>query len=199
MSSRKEMIQCKDSIVILRSRATKNLYKSIRRQILDCTSFVFLFLARHSPQAVSGSQGKRFFTSFRMTKGLDSGRSRPGRTICCRRCSTLRAVRAAASQRGSSPLRLSPGSLLRRLRSLRLERAYVVSSQTLLHGQRRRCSRAEAGGASVASLRRAGLRLARLNAGFLRKPNTEQLIPTSQSALPSVTYSSLPRSLRTIQ
>ena len=34
-------------------RSTKNLYKSIRRQILDCTSFVFLLLARHSPQAVS--------------------------------------------------------------------------------------------------------------------------------------------------
>ena len=49
-------------------RATKNLYKSIRRQILDCTSFVFLLLARHSPQAAFGSQGKRFFTSFRMTK-----------------------------------------------------------------------------------------------------------------------------------
>ena len=41
-------------------------------QILDCTSFVSLLLARHSPQAASGSQGKRFFTSFRMTKGLDS-------------------------------------------------------------------------------------------------------------------------------
>ncbi len=49
-------------------RSTKNLYKSIRRQILDCTSFVFLLLARHSPQAAFGSQGKRFFTSFRMTK-----------------------------------------------------------------------------------------------------------------------------------
>ena len=73
MSSRKEMIQCKDSIVILRSIATKNLYKSIRRQILDCTAFVFLFLARHSPSAAFGSQGKRFFTSFRMTKGLGFG------------------------------------------------------------------------------------------------------------------------------
>ena len=54
--------------VILRSRATKNLYKSIRRQILDCTSFVSLLLARHSPQAAFGSQGKRFFASLRMTK-----------------------------------------------------------------------------------------------------------------------------------
>ena len=54
-------------------RSTKNLYKSIRRQILDCTSFVFLLLARHSPQAAFGSQGKRFFTSFRMTKGLIFG------------------------------------------------------------------------------------------------------------------------------
>ncbi len=34
-------------------RSTKNLYKSIRRQILDCTAFVFLFLARHSPQAAA--------------------------------------------------------------------------------------------------------------------------------------------------
>jgi len=37
-------------------------------QMFDCTSFVFLLLARHSPQAAFGSQGKRFFTSFRMTK-----------------------------------------------------------------------------------------------------------------------------------
>ena len=35
-------------------------------------------------------------------------------------------------------------------------------------------------------------------AGFLRKPNTEQLIPTSQSALPPVAYSSLLRSLQTM-
>ena len=69
-------------------------------QMFDCTSFVFLFLARHSPQAAFGSQGKRFFTSFRMTKGLGFGCSRSGRTICCRRCSALRAVRAAASRSG---------------------------------------------------------------------------------------------------
>ncbi len=36
-----------------------------------------------------------------------------------------RIARAAASRRGGSPLRLSPGSLLRRLRSLRSERAQV--------------------------------------------------------------------------
>ncbi len=46
--------------------------------MFDCTSFVFLLLARQSPSAVFGSQGKRFFTSFRMTKGLDSGRAGPG-------------------------------------------------------------------------------------------------------------------------
>ncbi len=54
-------------------RSTKNLYKSIRRQILDCTAFVFFLLARHSPSAAFGSQGKKFFTSFRMTKGLIFG------------------------------------------------------------------------------------------------------------------------------
>ncbi len=43
----------------------------------------------------------------------------------------------------------------------------LFSSQTLLHGQRRRCSRAEASGASFASLRRAGLRLARLKPVFI--------------------------------
>ena len=32
---------------------------SIRRQILDCTSLVFLLLAWHSPQAAFGSQGKK--------------------------------------------------------------------------------------------------------------------------------------------
>ncbi len=47
-------------------------------QMFDCTSFVFLLLARHSPSAAFGSQGKRFFTSFRMTKGLGFGRSLRG-------------------------------------------------------------------------------------------------------------------------
>ncbi len=42
-------------------------------QILDCTSFV-----SHSPSAAFGSQGKRFFTSFKMTKGLGFGRSLRG-------------------------------------------------------------------------------------------------------------------------
>ncbi len=64
-------------------RSTKNLYKSIRRQILDCTSFVFLLLARKSPSAAFGSQGKRFFTSFRMTKGLDSGAACGARLRAC--------------------------------------------------------------------------------------------------------------------
>ena len=49
----------------------------------------------------------------------------------------------------------------RRLCSLRSERAYVVSSQALLRSALC-CSRAEVRGASFASLRRAGLRLARL-------------------------------------
>ena len=53
----------------------------------------------------------------------------------------------------------------RRLRSLYSERAYVVSSQALLRSVLC-CSRAEAGGASFASLRRAGLRLARLKPVF---------------------------------
>ncbi len=35
-----------------------------------------------------------------MTKGLDSRRSRAGQTICCRRRTALRAVRAAASRSG---------------------------------------------------------------------------------------------------
>ena len=73
-------------------RSTKNLYKSIRRQILDCTSFVFLLLARHSPQAAFGSQGKRFFTSFRMTKDLDSG------AACGARPATAGCLRASAGQ-----------------------------------------------------------------------------------------------------
>ncbi len=110
-------------------RSTKNLYKSIRRQILDCTSFVFFLLARHSPSAAFGSQGKRFLTALRLSfssllgiirkrsllslrssihfvqndkVGLSrwDDRSRSGRTICCRRCSALRAVRAAASRSG---------------------------------------------------------------------------------------------------
>ena len=45
-------------------RSTKNLYKSIRRQILDCTSFVFLLLARHSPQAAAALAA--FVASLRM-------------------------------------------------------------------------------------------------------------------------------------
>jgi len=36
----------KKQFVILRSIATKNLYKSIRRQILDCTAFVVHFFAK---------------------------------------------------------------------------------------------------------------------------------------------------------
>ena len=78
---------------------------------------------------------------------------------------TCSVARAAASRRGSSPLRLSPDSLLRRLRSLRSERAYVVSSQALLRSALC-CFRAEVRGASFASLRRAGLRLARLKPVF---------------------------------
>ncbi len=73
-------------------RSTKNLYKSIRRQILDCPSFVFLLLARHSPSAAFDSQGKRFFTSFRMTKGLDSG------AACGARPATAGCLRASAGQ-----------------------------------------------------------------------------------------------------
>ncbi len=52
-------------------------------QMFDCTSFVFLLLARHSPQAAFGSQGKRFFTSFRMTKGLDSDAACGARLRAC--------------------------------------------------------------------------------------------------------------------
>ncbi len=88
--------------------------------MFDCTSFVFLLLARHSPQAAFGSQGKRFFTSFRMTKGLDSGRSRPGRTICCRRRSALRAVRAAASP-GGGPQACPAGCARHSVRSKRID------------------------------------------------------------------------------
>ena len=78
---------------------------------------------------------------------------------------TCSVARAAASRHGGSSLRLSPDSLLRRQRSLRSGRAYVVSSQALLRSALC-CSRAEASGASFASLRRAGLRLARLKPVF---------------------------------
>ena len=79
------------------------------------------------------------------------------------------------------------------IRFIQKERT-LFSSQTLLHGQRRRCSRAEASGASVCEPPQGGASARTAEAGFLRKPNTEQLIPTSQSALPPVAYSSLLRS-----
>ena len=78
-------------------RSTKNLYKSIRRQILDCTSFVFLLLARHSPSAAFGSQGKRFFTSFRMTKGLIFGAQPAGHA--CEPAPAKAAARTAQKSR----------------------------------------------------------------------------------------------------
>ncbi len=71
--------QCKGSIVILRSIATKNLYKSIRRQILDCTAFVVRFFAksrsnRHVERSETSatlpkidSCPKRFLTALRLS------------------------------------------------------------------------------------------------------------------------------------
>ena len=88
-----------------------------------------------------------------------------------------RVARAAASRHGGSSLRLSPGSLLRRLRSLCSERAHAgLSSQALLRSVLC-CFRAEASGASFASLRRAGLRLARLKPDFvsIRRGHPEHL------------------------
>ena len=79
----------------------------------------------------------------------------------CRASRSLPARRLAASAvAGRAP----------QAASVRSERAYIVSSQALLRSALC-CFRAEAGGASFASLRRAGLRLARLNAGvYLCKP-----------------------------
>ena len=112
---------------------------------------------------------------------------------------TCSVARAAASRHGGSSLRLSPDSLLRRQRSLRSGRAYVVSSQALLRSALC-CSRAEASGASIASLRRAGLRLARLKPVFISAScGCLEHLFLHLSVLPPVAYSSLPRSLRTIQ
>ncbi len=90
-----------------------------------------------------------------------------------------RVARAAASRRGSSPLRLSPDSLLRRLRSLYSERAHAgLSSRALLRSVLC-CFRAEARGASFASLRAAGLRLAQLNPDCIstNRSRPEHLFP----------------------
>ena len=91
---------------------------------------------------------------------------------------TCSVARAAASRHGGSSLRLSPDSLLRRQRSLRSERAYVVSSQALLRSALC-CFRAEASGASFASLRGAGLRLARLkpDCSSTNRSRPEHLFP----------------------
>ncbi len=51
-------------------------------QMFDCTSFVFLLLARKSPSAAFGSQGKRFFAPLRMTKGLGFRAQPAGHARC---------------------------------------------------------------------------------------------------------------------
>ncbi len=93
MSARTEMTQCKDSIVILRRSEDRRRICMLTIQMFDCTSFVFFLLARHSPQAAFGSQGKRFFTSFRMTKGLGFGRSLRGTPGDSRMFAGLRGAR----------------------------------------------------------------------------------------------------------
>ncbi len=112
-------------------------------QILDCTSFVVLLLARHSPSAAFGSQGKKILRFVQNDKvGLSrwDDRSRSGRMICCRRCSALRAVRAAASRSGG-PQACPAGCARHSVRSKRIDIRSINhcshppphSSERLLH------------------------------------------------------------------
>ncbi len=105
MSARTETIQCKDSIVILRRSEDR------RRICIKVCVDRFLTALRLSFSSLRGivrprplvRKGKRFFAYAQNDKVGLSGwddRSRSGRTICSRRCSALRAVRAAASRSG---------------------------------------------------------------------------------------------------
>ena len=98
------MIQCKDSIVILRRSEDR------RRICIKVYVDRFLTALRLSFSSLLGIVRKRFLRSLRSSihfaqndkVGLSrwDDRSRSGRTICCRRRSALRAVRAAASRSG---------------------------------------------------------------------------------------------------
>ena len=94
-------------------------------QMFDCTSFVFLLLARHSPQAAFGSQGKKILHFVQNDKGLGFGRSLRGTLAGLRRPRLRPALKNRTTRRHSlqKPLFASSAAFHSAIASQRLLRA----------------------------------------------------------------------------